>query len=75
MMHVLHSMQIGRVSTRAPHNRAATFCLGCLSTLARMVAYMSATVVGLGLIPALIMLADRGTILRWSNDLLDLMGH
>ena len=71
----LRSTDGGRTAGPAPRGWVATFCKGCLSTLGRLVAYTSATIIGLGLIPVLITLADRGTFLRWSNDVLDLLNR
>ncbi len=53
----------------------ARMCAAGLRAGLSVFAYASATIVGVGLIPALITFADRGTFLRWSNDLLDLLTH
>lgn len=40
----------------------------------RSLAYTMAAVVGLGLVPALFAMADRVTVLHWSNELLSFVG-
>lgn len=41
----------------------------------RAIAYVVAVVIGLGLLPTAFSFADRATVLRVSNDLLDLVGR
>jgi hypothetical protein len=40
----------------------------------RSLAYTTAAVVGLGLVPALFAMIDRATVLYWSNELFTLVG-
>lgn len=40
----------------------------------RSLAYTTAAVVGLGLLPALFAMIDRATVLHWSNELFTLVG-
>ena len=42
--------------------------------MVRSVAYTTAAVVGLGLVPALFAMADRNTVLYWSNEILSFVG-
>lgn len=40
----------------------------------RSLAYTTAAVVGLGLVPALFAMVDRATVLHWSNEVLTFVG-
>lgn len=40
----------------------------------RSLAYTTAAVLGLGLVPALFAMVDRATVLHWSNEVLTLVG-
>lgn len=42
--------------------------------MVRSLAYTTAAVVGLGLVPALFAMADRATVLYWSNEVLSFVG-
>jgi hypothetical protein len=42
--------------------------------MVRSLAYTTAAVVGLGLVPALFAMADRATVLHWSNEVLSFVG-
>ncbi len=73
MTRALPTPQTHRLPAR--HGTIMRMCVAGLRAGLSVFAYASATIVGVGLIPALITFADRGTFLRWSNDLLDLLTH